>query len=781
MNIVPKVFAHTSYIGTGGYNNHSRDFFRHLSKLIDVKVRNFTTTPNWLGVIDEPHNNEEYINNTDKKLLDIQNLWKDASVGLMSDHKIYSKYKNEFKHNINLILSETDHHYYYHNYVGPKIGYNVWESTLQPEGFFKKWKEFDQLWVPSKWQAQCTINQGVDPNKVKVVPEGVDTTTFYPDDVNHKEYDDGRFKFILFGRWDYRKSTKEIIETFLKTFLPDEPIDLILSIDNMFGERIDGFTTTEERLKYWNLQDNRLKIKHFPSREDYIKYIKKGHVFLSCSRSEGWNLPLIEAMACGTPSIYSNCSAQLEFAEGKGLPVNIIGEQNLNYNKDPKWKMAMITAASGVGNYYKPDFDDLSKVMRDAYENYDKHKTKALKDAKIIHKDFNWDKVAEIGRDTLVDFMKNYKEIEDKNEIIVTYNNGPKVEIIGDINKEYFVEFIDKSCNCVIYKDTIKNNMWTSCGRKYFTEWVIKINGEVVDELNLNGRDVIIEFESSSIGDTIAWFPYVEEFRKKHKCNIICKTFHNSWFEKKYSNIKFIKPGSVININDINYKMGWFYSGDDVCKWDRDYHPHSFLPQPLQKTASDILGLEFKELKPLFSVGSYNFGIEGKYVTLAIQSTSQCKYWNHPTGWQEVVDYLNDSGYKVVLVDQFTQFGRDECINIAPKNVIIKSKGGIDEVISIINKAEFHLGVSSGLSWVAWAVNTPVVMVSSFTPPWLEFTTDCIRIYNDTPTSGYFSYYKLDASNWNWYPYKELNSLKDWYEVENITPEQVINQIKTII
>ena len=35
------------------------------------------------------------------------------------------------------------------------------------------------------------------------------------------------------------------------------------------------------------------------------------------------NLPLIEAMACGTPSIYSNCSGQLEFAKGKGLPVKI--------------------------------------------------------------------------------------------------------------------------------------------------------------------------------------------------------------------------------------------------------------------------------------------------------------------------------------------------------------------------------------------------------------------------------------------------------------------------
>jgi glycosyltransferase involved in cell wall biosynthesis len=106
-------------------------------------------------------------------------------------------------------------------HIKPKIAYNVWESTLQPEGFFNKLLEYDQLWFPSKWQADCTIKQGADPNKVRVVPEGVDTNTFYPEDPQTKlDYVDGRFKFIIFGRWDYRKSTKEMIETFLKEFNP---------------------------------------------------------------------------------------------------------------------------------------------------------------------------------------------------------------------------------------------------------------------------------------------------------------------------------------------------------------------------------------------------------------------------------------------------------------------------------------------------------------------------------------------------------------------------------
>ena len=71
MKKIPKVFAHTSYIGQGGYNQHTRDFFRHLSKLIDIKVRNFTIGNSWLGIdkTDEPHNDETYINDVDKKIL----------------------------------------------------------------------------------------------------------------------------------------------------------------------------------------------------------------------------------------------------------------------------------------------------------------------------------------------------------------------------------------------------------------------------------------------------------------------------------------------------------------------------------------------------------------------------------------------------------------------------------------------------------------------------------------------------------------------------------------
>ena len=231
--IKPKLYIHGSYIGNTGYNQHTRDFFRELSKQLQLKVRNFTVGKTWEGHNKTPHDKEPYINEVDKNILYEQILWNNE--GGRDNHKIYSNSSKEFTPDLNIVLCETDHHLFYDSYKGPKIAYNVWETTKQPEDFFNKLKDFDELWVPSKWQRDVTIAQGYDPNKIKVVPEGVDINTFYPKEETHELTSDGRFKFFLAGRWDYRKSTKEIIEIFLKTFDKDEPVDLIVSIDTEGG------------------------------------------------------------------------------------------------------------------------------------------------------------------------------------------------------------------------------------------------------------------------------------------------------------------------------------------------------------------------------------------------------------------------------------------------------------------------------------------------------------------------------------------------------------------
>jgi autotransporter strand-loop-strand O-heptosyltransferase len=757
----PKIYVHGSYIGTTGYNQHTRDFFREVSKYLQLKVRNFTIGKTWNGYNENSHDNEPYINEVDKSILHEQILWNND--GSRSNYKIYPNKSKEFLHDLNIVLCETDHHLFYDNYNGPKIAYNVWETTKQPENFFNKLKEFDELWVPSKWQRDVTIAQGYDPDKIKVVPEGVDTSVFYPETTTHELTSDGRFKFFLAGRWDYRKSTKEIIDTFLKTFNKDEPVDLIVSIDNPFSG--DGLETTENRLKYYGLEDERVKVIHFPSREDYVKILKSCHVFLSCARSEGWNLPLIEAMACGIPSIYSNCSGQLEFAAGKGIPVNILGEKpasDSSYNHFNEY----------AGNYYEPDFEDLSKKIKLAYEFNNDLKKNAIEDSSKIREQFSWEKIGEIGHKTIIEFYEKNKDknTQLKNEIKVSYLEGPKVEIVGDKLEEYKIEFLDENDN-VVHESTITNNMWTLCSRKYYTKWKIKVNGTIIDEFDLTNKRVLIGLESKSIGDTIAWTPYAVEFAKKHNCKVVLSTFHNEWFKglDTYKDIEFIEPGQSTECHVI-YKIGWIRG--ESGKWDNfEYYPNYIQSQPLQKTASDILGLEFKEINYGINFIPKPKATKTDYIVIAPESTTGCKEWPYDS-WVALSKMLRELGYTVVTLT-IKPYDIKGNLNVHGKT--------LNESMDILHNAKLLVGLSSGLSWINWALGKQTVMISGFSQKDHEFLSNNVRIQNEYACNSCWGNpnFTFDAGDWDWCPIWKGTDKQHICE-KSISPLTVFNSLLNI-
>jgi len=754
-----KIYVHACYVGSTGYNNHTRDFFRQLSKYVDLKVRNFTVGNSWTGYSLEPHNGEKNIDEIDKKILYKQTIWEgDRRV----DRDIYPSEEKNFETDFNIVLSETDHFYFYDHYIGPKIAYNVWESTLQPWGFFEALKNYDEVWVPSKWQKKCLIDQGYDTQKIQVVPEGVDSSIFFPEEVEQLElFKDGRFKFLHFGRWDYRKSTKEVIETFLKTFDPSEEVDLIVSIDNPWGEKIDGFKTTEERLEGYGLLDPRIKILHFPPREDYIKILKTGHVFVSCARSEGWNLPLIEAMACGTPSIYSNCSGQMEFAEGKGIPVRIEKEISAGKKSYGTYK------TDDPGNMYEPDFEDLSRSMRESYENYSTYKEKALRDSEEIRKEFSWERIGEIGYQKCLEFGEKIKTPDffkdKKNSILVSYLDGPKVEILGDAPGKYFIEFLDGQGK-LVHSSTINSQMWTSCSRRYFERWKIRINGEIVEEFNPEGKRILIALESKSLGDTIAWAPYAVQFAKENKCKVILSTFHNYFFSglEEYKDIEFISPGSSTGCYAV-YRIGWFRAEDGG--WgDVDRNPIRVNIVPLQKTCSDILGLEFSELNLGVDLPKKERPMSEKYVVFGPQSTSGCKEWSY-NSWVSLSKMLKEIGYKVVVTTKDPYFIEDT-INVWGEP--------IDVVANYLHHAEAFIGLTSGLSWLNWALKKHSYVIDGLSKPGFLFQENSTKIYNDNVCifCGSDEVFSFDAGDWDWCPVYKGTS-KQHICQKSITPLQV--------
>lgn len=371
-----KILAHAPFIGTTGYANHARSFFCALNKYHTVKVRNLTIGNSWKGMNNRPHDGESYFTEEIGDMLILQTLHRADGNGRV-DEPMYD-YKGDFVPDVHIVLMETNNHYFYEDYDGYKIAYNVWESTRYPDEFFNRLFYFDEVWVPTQWQFDCLVEQGYPKEKIFIVPEGVDVDTFKPIKKFPKRE---KIRFVHFGRWDYRKGTTEILQAFAEEFKDVDDVELLASVENPYP--YDGMNSTDERVKHYGIDTKNIKFLNFPSREEYVNYLQTAHVFVSCARSEGWNLPLIEAMACGTPSIYSNWGGQLQFAEGKGVPVAIKGLRPANI-EHKEWP----------GEYCEPDWDDLKRQMRQAYDYNTAMWIKAVGDSKDIHKNFNWDTVA---------------------------------------------------------------------------------------------------------------------------------------------------------------------------------------------------------------------------------------------------------------------------------------------------------------------------------------------------------------------------------------------------
>ena len=365
---------------------------------------------------------------------------------------------------------------------------------------------------------------------------------------------------------------------------------------------------------------------------------------------------------------------------------------------------------------------------------------------------------------------ENLKLNEDFVKTSATINchfiHGGFCDVLTDKQSEYIVNFVDSRNNKLMTRVEIDNNCYAKCFYSYFIPYRVQVSninegGLIFDYfLDLTNRRVYIGLDSKSLGDTIAWFPYVEEFRLKHKCKIICSTFWNNLFENEYPNIEFVTPGSVVNNIFAMYEVGVFH--------DKFKEPHDYRKIPLQQISSNILGLEYKEIKPLIScLKNVN---KQKLVGISINSTAQAKFWNYPGGWQKIIDYLNQKGFEVVLLQL------EDC---DVKGVIKPDCRDIKSTISWINKCQFYIGVSSGVSWLAWALNVPVVMISGFTKSFNEF--ECIRISpKEEICNGCWHEELWDdkaKGDWDWCP-RLRNTPRQHECSKTITPEQVMITLK---
>jgi autotransporter strand-loop-strand O-heptosyltransferase len=353
-----------------------------------------------------------------------------------------------------------------------------------------------------------------------------------------------------------------------------------------------------------------------------------------------------------------------------------------------------------------------------------------------------------------------------KINIIQHFVNNPFLEIKGESDSLFTIRFYDENSVCH-YENTVRANNWVKLNRSWYTRWTAKVweNGSLIYEntLDYTGKRVFIAFDSESLGDNIAWMPYVLEFKKKHNCHVIVSTFKNFLFEKVYKELEFVSPGTTVHNLYGMYKIGWFYN--------TDMEPVLCNTIPLQQTATNILGLDYTEIIPRIDYVPKKRMYKYKYVTIASNSTAQLKFWTIE-GWTKLAAYLLDKGYKVINVskERNTIDGVQQITDVS-----------IENTMHIIHHSEFLISLSSGLGWLGWGMGKPIVLIANFSHSSHEFQNNCIRITNETVCNSCWNNrnFKFDK-NWEFCPiYRGTNRA---YECQtSITAEMVIDKIKPLL
>ena len=274
-----------------------------------------------------------------------------------------------------------------HHFRGANIQWVVFESTRVPPNIMSTMLTADVVWVPSAWGRNVLIQNGLDPARCDVVPEGVDTDQFHP---WHPPVDDV-FRYLLIGKYERRKSITETIDAWAQVFGNDPTFELSIKTNHIMNheentqkiaKHVRGLGLTNVNVWYGNL----------PTTEMSLLY-QRHNVFVLPTKGEGWGLPLIEAAASGMPIVTTMWSGNTEFlapiknsvvpVEFDMVPIDCPEYQSFYPTEDKDW-----------GTWAQPRAKSIAQALLYACDFFTELKTNAVANSDVIRRDFSWTQCA---------------------------------------------------------------------------------------------------------------------------------------------------------------------------------------------------------------------------------------------------------------------------------------------------------------------------------------------------------------------------------------------------
>ena len=249
-----------------------------------------------------------------------------------------------------------------------KLGVFNYESSILPQGWAEYHKYVDYILPSSEYVKDVFIRAGIPKEKTVVMPLGVDFDALNaPLDENFEFKTNKKFKLLNISIPHARKNIAALFDAYFEEFTAEDDICLIVKT-SLTGKKelfeID-VNAALESIKNAHRGKNLPEYILFEHRFNNMATIyKKTDALINIAASEGFGLPLLEAMACGKLVAAPRYGGVLDFLDRN----NSLLIDTVEVVAPPEYQYWQATPEATVGMPLK---QAVQAAMRNLYENHE--------------------------------------------------------------------------------------------------------------------------------------------------------------------------------------------------------------------------------------------------------------------------------------------------------------------------------------------------------------------------------------------------------------------------
>ena len=289
---------------------------------------------------------------------------------------------------------------------GALVVIQPWEFGSLPLAWVEAAKNVDEFWVPSPIVRSMYLDSGIAPEKVRVVPNGVDTKKFCPGVRPLKLATRKKFKFLFVGGTIHRKGPDVLLDAFLNAFTAND--DVCLVIKDFGGDSFYQGQTAAELIRSIQKNPHAPEIMHLTndlSQEQMPALYAACDCLVHPYRGEGFGMPVLEAMACGLPVIVTGGGATESFvaaAAGWKIPGRFL-RLNGRVGDIPLVKSGWLI---------EPSKSHLAALLKNAASHPEECRKRGAAGREIAEKSYDWNDIAAMVQHRLREMAESVPQAE---------------------------------------------------------------------------------------------------------------------------------------------------------------------------------------------------------------------------------------------------------------------------------------------------------------------------------------------------------------------------------